>query len=151
MGRALVPEQSVLPDGRQDAIYPYLVSQMDVPGLKGLVVAGIFAAALSTYDSIGSSLSALLTRDVYARLLVRDRDDRHYLRVGQWLTALIIGLSFLYVPFLLQYCGHFSSEFSDDKSRNLIKKNTHVNLCFLNKTQEIKLTLILKTMDHVTC
>ena len=47
-----------------------------------------------------------------------------------------------FVNVLKQYCGHFSSEFSDDKSRNLIKKNTHVNLCFLNQTQEIKLTLI---------
>jgi Na+/proline symporter len=47
-------------------------------------------------------LSALLTRDVYARLLVRDRDDHHYLRVGQWLTPLIIAVSFLYVPFLLR-------------------------------------------------
>ena len=43
---------------------------------------------------------------------------------------------------LEQYCGHFLSEFSDDKSRNLIKNNTHVNLCFLNQTQEIKLTFI---------
>ena len=101
MGRALFPEQAALPEGRQDAIYPYLVSQIEFVGLKGLVVAGILAAALSTYDSIGSSLSALLTRDVYARLIVRDRDDRHYLRVGQWLTPVIIGLSFLYVPFML--------------------------------------------------
>lgn len=91
-----------LPDGRQDAIYPYLVSLVDTVGLKGLVVAGILAAALSTYDSIGSSLSALLTRYVYARLFVQDRDDRHYLHVGQLLTPLIIALSFAYVPFLLQ-------------------------------------------------
>ena len=39
--------------------------------------------------SIGSSLSVLLARDAYARLLVRERDDRHYLRVGQWLTPVI--------------------------------------------------------------
>ena len=102
MGRALQPVQSALPNGRQDAIYPYLVSLVDTVGLKGLVVAGILAAALSTYDSIGSSLSALLTRDVYARLFVQDRDDRHYLRVGQMLTPLIIALSFAYVPFLLK-------------------------------------------------
>ena len=102
MGRALVPEQTDLPEGRQDAIYPFLVSQIDVIGLKGLVIAGVFAAALSTYDSIGSSLSALLTRDVYARLIVRDRDDHHYLRVGQWLTPVIIFGSFAYVPFMLE-------------------------------------------------
>ena len=101
MGRALYPLQSALPGGSQDAIYPFIVRQFDTIGLKGLVVAGVLAAALSTYDSIGSTLSALLTRDVYARLLVRDRDDRHYLRVGQWLTPVIIASSFLYVPFLL--------------------------------------------------
>ena len=100
MGRALYPDQTVLPDGRQDAIYPYLVSQFETVGLKGLVVAGILAASFSTYDSIGSSLSALVTRDVYARLLRSDADDRHYLRVGQWLVPVIIAISFLYLPFL---------------------------------------------------
>ena len=33
----------------------------------------MLAASFSTFDSIGSTLSALLTRDVYARLFVRDR------------------------------------------------------------------------------
>ena len=102
MGRALFPEQSALPDGRQDAIYPLLVSQIEGVGLKGIVVAGILAASLSTYDSIGSALSALLTRDVYARLLVPGQDDRHYLRISQWLTPAVIGISFFYIPGLLR-------------------------------------------------
>jgi len=102
LGRAWVPDQTTLPGGNHDKIYPFLVSQIETIGLKGIVVAGIFAASFSTYDSIGSSLSALLTRDVYARLFVRDRDDHHYLRVGQWLTPVVIGISFLYVPFLLE-------------------------------------------------
>ena len=83
-----------------DAIYPHLVNQFEGFGLQGIVIAGVLAASFSTYDSIGSTLSALLTRDVYARLIVRDKDDHHYMRVGQWLTPLIIGGSFLYVPFM---------------------------------------------------
>lgn len=102
LGRAVAPDPSILPGGNQDQIYPFLVSQLQTVGLKGLVVAGIFAAAFSTYDSIGSSLAALLTRDVYARLLVRDRDDDHYLRVGQWLTPVVIAISFAYMPVLLK-------------------------------------------------
>lgn len=103
-GRALYPDPEVLKAGgaTADRIYPLLVSELRITGVTGLIVAGIFAAALSTYDSIGSSISALLTRDVYARLIVRDRDDEHYLRVGQWLTPAIIGISFLYLPFLLR-------------------------------------------------
>lgn len=102
LGRAVAPDPSILPGGNQDQIYPYLVSQLQTVGLKGLVVSGIFAAAFSTYDSIGSSLAALLTRDVYARLLVRNRDDDHYLRVGQWLTPVVIAISFAYMPVLLK-------------------------------------------------
>lgn len=104
MGRALYA--TLPPDvaeyGTNDVIYPLLVRELTGPGMMGLVVAGILAASFSTYDSIGSTLSSLLVRDVYARLFVRERDDRHYLRVGRWLTPVIIFGSFAYVPFLLE-------------------------------------------------
>ena len=99
MGRALYPEIGMLPEGRGDSIYPFLLAEYAGVFFKGLIVAGIVAATLSTFDSIGSTLSSLLVRDVYARIFVRDRDDHHYLRVGQWLTPLIIFGSFAYVPF----------------------------------------------------
>ena len=105
IGRAMYPDPSLMPLEAslqvRDSIYPLLVRDLTTAGLKGLVVAGVVAAIFSTFDSIGSTLSSLLVRDVYARLIVRDRDDHHYLRVGQWLTPVIIFGSFLYVPFLL--------------------------------------------------
>lgn len=109
IGRAMYPDPSLMPLEAslqaRDSIYPLLVRDLTTFGLKGLVVAGVVAVMFSTFDSIGSTLSSLLVRDVYARLIVRDRDDRHYLRMGQWLTPLIIFGSFLYVPFLLQERG----------------------------------------------
>ena len=101
MGRALYPDQLLLPDQSQDSIYPLLISEFATGWLKPMAIAGLLAAAFSTYDSIGSTLSALLTRDVYARLLVRDAPDQHYRRVGQWLTPVVIGASFVYLPALL--------------------------------------------------
>ena len=97
MGRALHPVVDLLPGGKNDAIYPFMVSELAPEFLKGIVVAGILAAALSTFDSIGSTLSALFTRDIYARFIVRDGDDNHYLKVGRWVTPLVIGGSFLYI------------------------------------------------------
>ena len=97
MGRALHPVVDLLPGGKNDAIYPFMVSELAPEFLKGVVVAGILAAALSTFDSIGSTLSALFTRDIYARFIVRDGDDNHYLKVGRWVTPLVIGGSFLYI------------------------------------------------------
>ena len=101
MGRALYPDQLLLPDQSQDSIYPLLISEFATGWLRPIAVAGLLAAAFSTYDSIGSALSALLTRDVYARLLVRAASDQHYRRVGQWLTPVVIGASFVYLPALL--------------------------------------------------
>ena len=86
MGRGLYPDPGTLPGGKTDNIFPELLKQFGSRGFTGLVVAGVFAAAFSTYDSIGSTLSSLLTRDIYARLIVKDRDDKHYLAVGRWLT-----------------------------------------------------------------
>ena len=118
MGRALHPVADKLPDGKHDAIYPFLVTELAPVGLKGIVVAGILAAVLSTFDSIGSALSALFTRDIYARFLVRHGDDSHYLTVGRLATPLVIAASFLYiyprdflkegmVDFFLEICSVF--------------------------------------------
>ena len=104
-GRALFLDISALPVDEsiqtKDAIFPVIVRDYTTVGLKGLIVAGVMAAAFSTYDSIGSTLSALLTRDVYRRLISKDREDHHYLSVGRWLTPLIIFGSFIYIPALL--------------------------------------------------
>lgn len=109
IGRAMYADPSLMPLEAslqaRDSIYPLLVRDVTTFGFKGLVVAGMVAAIFSTFDSIGSTLSSLLVRDVYARWIVTDRDDRHYLRVGQWLTPAIVFGSFLYVPFLLQDRG----------------------------------------------
>lgn len=95
MGRSLFPDFDP-----PDALYPHLADLYLGVGLKGLVVAGIVAAAISTFDSMGSSLSAVFTRDVYARLLVRNREDAHYVRVTRWATIVILALGFAYIPFI---------------------------------------------------
>jgi SSS family solute:Na+ symporter len=107
LGRALFPAKESFPISESlqqtaDAVYPLLVRDFTAAGFKGIVVAGLVAAAVSTYAGIGAAMSALLTRDVYARLLARDRSDAHYLRVGRWLTLAVTLGSFAYIPFLLR-------------------------------------------------
>lgn len=84
-----------------DQLYPILAKKYLGIGLKGLVVAGIVAAAVSTFDSMGSALSAIFTRDIYARLIVRGREDHHYVVVGRWATVAVLLVGFLYLPFIL--------------------------------------------------
>ena len=94
---------ALFPDFEQpDQLYPHLADLYLGVGLKGLVVAAIVAAAVSTFDSIGSSLSALFTRDIYARLISPQRsDDAHYLKVSRWATIAILSSGFLYLPFIM--------------------------------------------------
>ena len=109
MGRALYPDLSLMPIEAElqvrDAVFPLLVRELTTDGLRGLVVAGVAAASFSTFDSIGSTVPALLVRDVYARVFVPNRDDAHYLRITRYLTALVILGSFAFVPLLLEGRG----------------------------------------------
>lgn len=83
-----------------DELYPILATRYLGPGLKGLVVAGMIAAVVSTFDSMGSALSAVFTRDVYARLIAPDKSDRHYVLVGRVATVGVLLLGFAYLPFI---------------------------------------------------
>jgi len=95
MGRAIYPDL-----GSPDQVFPRMAMDYLAPGLLGLVVAGVLAGGVSTYDSIGSSLAAVFVRDIYARFFVPKADDRHYLRVSRWATLVVLAISFGYVPFL---------------------------------------------------
>ena len=95
MGRAWFPNLDVV-----DQVFPLLVRDFLAPGLIGLVLAGVLGAGMSTYDSISNALSAIFTRDFYARFLKKDGTDEHYLKVSRLTVPVVIGLGFLYVPFL---------------------------------------------------
>jgi SSS family solute:Na+ symporter len=107
MGRSLFPTLESLPVEKSlqqtaDALYPVMIRDYALVGLKGIIISGLLAAAISTYAGMGAAMSALLTRDVYARLIAPNRDDRHYLWMGRCLTVAVALGSFLYVPFLLK-------------------------------------------------
>jgi SSS family transporter len=67
-----------------DRVFPDFITKYMPSGLSGLVVAAIFAAALS---SSLNSIAATAVNDLYKPFRPR-RDDRHYLRVSHWLTLL---------------------------------------------------------------
>lgn len=94
-GRALFPQFET-----PDQLYPHMAAMYLGPGFKGLVVASIVAASISTFDSMGSSLSALFTRDIYARLICGNREDAHYVTVSRWATVVIMAIGFAYLPFI---------------------------------------------------
>ncbi len=67
-----------------DRVFPDFITKHLPSGLSGLVVAAIFAAAMS---SSLNAIAATAVNDLYKPFAPR-RADKHYLRVSRWLTLL---------------------------------------------------------------
>ncbi|QEC52402.1 SSS family transporter [Anseongella ginsenosidimutans] len=78
------------PMSQSDDIFPWFIAQQLPPGVSGLVIAGVFAAAMSTLDSSMNSMSAVITTDFYKRLKPGATDKQH-LKVARYVT-LALGL-----------------------------------------------------------
>lgn len=83
-----------------DVIFPQFIVQVMPPGLTGLVIAAILAAAMSTVSGSLNSLSAATTHDIYLPLTKKTLDDRAQLAMGKRFTLLwaviLIGGALLY-------------------------------------------------------
>ena len=70
---------------RGDSVFPDFITKNMPTGLSGLVVAAIFAAALS---SSLNSIAATAVNDLY-KPFAKDKTDRHFLKVSGWLTVIV--------------------------------------------------------------
>ena len=86
--------------GRPDEIFPKFIVEVMPPGLTGLVVAAILAAAMSTVSGSLNSLSAATTHDIYLPLAKMSPDDSRALRMGKLFTlawaVVLVGGALLY-------------------------------------------------------
>ncbi len=78
-----------------DEVFPLFIIEGLPPGLSGLIVAGVLAAAMSTVSSSLNSLASATTHDLYAPAVDRQDDDVHLLSAGRMFTlvwaAILIG------------------------------------------------------------
>ncbi|MEX2263019.1 MAG: sodium:solute symporter [Bryobacteraceae bacterium] len=82
-----------------DNAYPLMVTRLLPPGITGLMVAALLAALMSSLSSVFNSCSTLITIDVY-RKLRPEADERRLVLVGRVTTAMIVGLSIAWIPFI---------------------------------------------------
>jgi len=84
--------------GAADTAYPTLVTRLMPAGFKGLVLAGMLAALMSSLASAFNSCSTLLTWDVY-RKWRPDASEARLVAVGRLTTVVLVGLGLLWIPF----------------------------------------------------
>ncbi|XP_038618653.1 sodium/glucose cotransporter 2 [Tachyglossus aculeatus] len=83
--------------GCSNIAYPRLVVKLMPSGLRGLMLAVMLAALMSSLASIFNSSSTLFTMDIYTRLRPK-AGDRELLLVGRVWVLFIVGVSVAWLP-----------------------------------------------------
>ena len=69
------------PDGKGDQVLPHFISTQLPPGLAGLLIAAIFAAAMSSIDTSLNSSATVTLKDFMQRYLKRGEDEEGALKI----------------------------------------------------------------------
>ncbi|KAM5262386.1 sodium/mannose cotransporter SLC5A10 isoform 2-T2 [Ctenodactylus gundi] len=96
-GSILASYLKMLPMGLM--IMPGMISRALFPGLRGLMIAVMMAALMSSLTSIFNSSSTLFTMDIWRRLRPR-ASERELLLVGRLVIVVLIGVSVAWTPIL---------------------------------------------------
>ena len=109
------PAPDVLPDGKHkvkvvrtaiksDGVFPTLVKMLLPVGFRGLVVAGMIAALMSSLASLFNSVSTLFTVDVYQKLKP-ETSQKKLVLIGRTTTVVMTALGLLWLPIMKSISG----------------------------------------------
>ena len=91
----------LLPEGlKADEVFPYFIAHELPVGIRGLIIAALAAAAISSLDSDLNCLSAISVQDYYM-CFRKNASDQEQLRFGKWMVVAAglgaIGVACLYI------------------------------------------------------
>ncbi|MDH5381085.1 MAG: sodium/solute symporter [Cyclobacteriaceae bacterium] len=87
-----------------DQALPAMISTFLPSGLKGLAIAGLLAALMSSLSSAFNSSSTLLTIDFYQQRYP-DASEKKLVRFGQWATVILVIVSLGWIPLMRTLMG----------------------------------------------
>jgi Na+/proline symporter len=95
MGVVWGTQQNVIQD--PETVLPVVINQLVPIGVKGILVAGLMAAAMSTFDSTVNAGAAYWVKDIYQSYINPDASEKQLLRHGRWSSVFIVllGLGFM--------------------------------------------------------
>jgi len=81
-----------------DQAYPVLIRELVPPGLLGIMLAALFGAVLSTFESLLNSAATIFSLDIYQRHLRPQASPSDLVRVGRWATLVLFLVGCLWAP-----------------------------------------------------
>jgi SSS family transporter len=85
---------SLKPKSNPDVFPAYILNVMH-PGVRGLVLAGVFATAMGSLSTALNALATSLTNDWYIPYFARESSEHHHVTAARWFTALFAVLMIL--------------------------------------------------------
>ncbi len=97
-----VKEAFIKSDGtlNYDKAYPWLVSTFVPNGLKGIVVAALTAAIVSSLASMLNSTATIFTMDIYKPYINKNSSEKNLVTTGRITAAVALVIALLVAPFL---------------------------------------------------
>ena len=83
---------------KADQAYPTLVRQLIPVGYTGLIIAALFAAIISSLNSMTNSAATIFTMDIYRKIVRRATSDRELLWIGRLTSAVALATAVLLAP-----------------------------------------------------
>ncbi len=90
-----------------DKAYPYMISRILPPELRGIMFAALCGAVMSTFNSGLNSASTIFTIDIYKKFIKPDASQHKQVAVGRMATAVIVVVSCLWAPVISSFEGVF--------------------------------------------
>jgi SSS family solute:Na+ symporter len=87
-----------------DQVFPTLVTSLLPSGVRGLVVACLMAALMSSLASLFNSAATLFTVDMYEKLRP-GKSEKHLVMVGRIATCVVVVLGILWIPVMARVSG----------------------------------------------
>lgn len=79
-----------------EQVLPYVINNFLPIGLVGMILAGLFAAFMSTFDSTVNCGASYLVNDVYKRYIHRNASPRTYVIAGYLCSILIVAVGIFF-------------------------------------------------------
>lgn len=96
---ALATKGMINLEGNPEKALPAIITDFLPSGLKGLVLAGLLAALMSSLSSVFNSCSTLFTIDFYKKWKP-GASEKQLVYVGQIATVILVGISLAWIPIL---------------------------------------------------
>lgn len=90
-----------------DQAYPILIKNLLPVGLRGVMLAALFGAVMSSLDSMLNSASTIFTMDIYKRHLNPKAEPGQVVKVGRYATTVFVIAGCLLAPLPERFSGVF--------------------------------------------